>query len=228
MFSRTCQLMLPAAELSLQNTSWRRCPWPPISGRMLWVRPCRAVPTMLLPLCLWRTVAFTSEQSHHSMKGGIKAKKCLSQALNKTSDLCNAGKALTLGTSSHQASVNQQRVSPKGLRRCSKVTLLYRTLCCWAPLHTTRGWFSVWQRFLDSLDISLAVETQLLNAAFQVKQNLQPTLILTLLMKILLPCHWLFSRNSRKGIFKSFQVCKMLSHSSPLISWCWKMDLFLL
>lgn len=99
---------------------------------------------------------------------------------------------------------------------------------CRAPLHTTGGWFYVWQRIFDSPDIILDVETQLLNAAFQVKQNLQPTLILTLLMKIILPCHWLFSRNSRRGIFKYFQVCKMLSHSIPLISWCWKMDLFLL
>lgn len=100
---------------------------------------------------------------------------------------------------------------------------------CTAELHyTSKGWFHVWQRIFDSPDIILDVELQLLNAAFQVKQNPQPTLILTLLMKIILPCNWLFSRNSRRGIFKSFQVCKTLSHSISLISWCWKMDLFLL
>lgn len=100
---------------------------------------------------------------------------------------------------------------------------------CTAELHyTTKEWFHVRQRIFDSPDIILDVETQLLNAAFQVKQNLQPTLILTLLMKIILPCNWLFSRNSRRGIFKSFQVCKTLSHSISLISWCWKMGLFLL
>lgn len=86
----------------------------------------------------------------------------------------------------------------------------------------------MWQGIFVSLDIILDVETQLLNAALQVKQNPQPTLILTLLMKIILPCNWLFYRNSRRGIFKSFQVCKTLSHSISLISWCWKMDLFLL
>lgn len=49
--------------------------------------------------------------------------------------------------------------------------------------------FMYGKEFFDSPDIILDVETQLLNAAFQVKQNLQPTLILTLLMKIILPCN---------------------------------------
>lgn len=37
--------------------------------------------------------------------------------------------------------------------------------------------------------IILGEENQLLNAAFQVKQNLQPAILLTLLMKIILTCH---------------------------------------
>lgn len=59
-------------------------------------------------------------QLHHatSEKWDKSQKICLSQALNKISDLCNTCKALTSGTSSHQASVNQQCTSPRGLQRC--------------------------------------------------------------------------------------------------------------
>lgn len=119
---RACLLMLHAAEVSPQNTSWWRCPWPLSEAGYHGSGPAEQFPQHCFSSLFLKKQLPSLQSSHlyHAMseKWDKSQKICLSQALNKTSDLCNTCKALTLGTSCHQASVNQQRASPQGLWRC--------------------------------------------------------------------------------------------------------------
>lgn len=128
------------AEVSPPNTL--KVPLAPIRGRAPWAGPCRAVPTTLLHLFLPLSSCFHFRAATDIMphlKSRMKAKNCVfSQALNETSGLCNTYKALSWGTSNHQASVNQQHASPWGLWGWYKVILLSYTSHCWALLNNQR------------------------------------------------------------------------------------------